>query len=111
MTVESTTKGNARIVKVSGRMNEEMALQFEQACRESLEAGLEHLVVDIAELQYVSSLGLRSFIRVAKTAHASGKVALLCGMKGVVKEVFDMAHMGGVFKTFDSVDAALASLG
>ena len=111
MTVESTTKGNAGVVKLSGRMNEEMALQFEQACRESLEAGLEYLVVDIAELQYVSSLGLRSFVRVAKASHSTGKVAFLCGMKGVVKEVFEMAHMGGVFKTFDSVDAALANCG
>jgi hypothetical protein len=31
-------------------------------------------------------------------------------MKGIVKEIFDMAHLGALFKTFDSVDAALASL-
>jgi anti-anti-sigma factor len=91
-------------------MNEELALQFEQACLDSLQAGTKGLVVDIAELQYISSMGLRSFVRVAKTARAGGNVALLCGMKGMVKEIFDMAHMGGLFPTFDSVDAALASL-
>jgi anti-anti-sigma factor len=111
MTIESTTEGNARVVKLSGRMTEEMALQLEQASQDVLDAGLDHLVLNIAELQYVSSLGLRSFVRVAKAYHATGKVALLCGMKGMVKEIFDMAHMGSLFKTFDSVDAALASLG
>ena len=111
MTIESTTQGNARVVKLSGRMTEEMALQLEQASQDLQGAGLDHLVLDIAELQYVSSLGLRSFVRVAKSFHGTGKAALLCGMKGVVKEVFEMAHMGGLFKTFDSVDAALASLG
>lgn len=111
MTVESSTEGNARVVKLSGRMTEEMALQFEQACQDGLGAGLNHLVVDIAELQYVSSLGLRSFVRVAKAAHGSGRVVVLCGMKGMVKEIFDMAHMSGMFRTVDSVDTALASLG
>lgn len=111
MTIESTTERNARVVRISGRMNEEMALQFEHACRDSLEAGCKFLVVDIAELQYISSLGLRSFVRVAKEVRAADGVTLLCGMKGMVKEIFDMAHMGGVFQTFDSVDAALASLG
>ena len=111
MTVESTTERNVRIVRISGRMNEEMALQFEQACQESLGAGFKHVVVDIAELQYVSSLGLRSFVRVAKSFHAADGVPLLCGMKGMVKEVFDMAHMSGLFRTFDTADAALASLG
>lgn len=92
-------------------MTEEMALQMEQASQDVLDAGLDQLVLDIAELQYVSSLGLRSFVRVAKSFHATGKAALLCGMKGVVKEVFEMAHMSSLFKTFDSVDTALASLG
>lgn len=110
MTVESTSEGNARVVKLSGRMSEELALQFEQACRESIEAG-HPLVVDIAELQYLSSLGLRSFVRVAKSVHETGGVVLLSGMKGLVKEVFEIAQMGGLFRTFDSVSAALASLG
>ena len=75
-----------------------------------MEAG-HPLLMDIAELQYVSSLGLRSFVRVAKAVHGTSGVALLCGMKGLVKEVFDMAHLGGLFRTFDNVDAAIASLG
>lgn len=91
-------------------MNEELALQFEQACLSSLEAGSKHLIIDISEMQYISSLGLRSFVRVAKSRNTAEGVTLLCGMKGIVKEVFDMTHMGGLFRTFDNVDAALASL-
>lgn len=110
MTVESTTEGKARVVKLSGRMSPELAVQFEQACEDGLSAG-QPLVVDIAALEYVSSLGLRSFVRVAKAVHEGRGVVLLCGMKGLVREVFEMAHMSGLFPSFDSVDAALASLG
>lgn len=111
MSIESTTEGNARVVRLSGRMTEELGLEFEQACQNSLDGGFKLLVVDISELQYVSSLGLRSFVRVAKSAHAAGGTTVLSGMKGLVKEVFDIAHMGGLFRTSDNVEAALASLG
>ena len=110
MPIESTTEGKIRVVKLSGRMSPELAVQFEQACQGSAETGYA-LLVEIAELQYVSSLGLRSFVQVAKAVHGAGGVVVLCGMKGLVKEVFEMAHMDSLFRTFDSVDAALASLG
>jgi anti-anti-sigma factor len=110
MPIETKTEGKIRIVKLSGRMTPELAVEFEQACQGAAEAG-QALVVDIAELQYVSSLGLRSFVQVAKAFRAAGGVAALCGMRGMVKEVFEMAHMGNLFRTFDSVDAALTSLG
>ena len=111
MPLETTTQGSVWIIKVSGRMNPELIVQFQQVCQESLEAGHKQLVLDISELLYVSSLGLRAFVQLAKTVHGSDTVAVLCGMKGMVKEVFDMAHMGGLFHTFDSIEAAVASFG
>ena len=111
MTVECIHQGSAEVVRLSGRMNEEVALQFEKACQGGLETGIGHLIVDIAELEYLSSVGLRSFARVANSCRGTDKTVALCGMKGMVKEVFELAHMGGLFQTFDSVDAALASLG
>jgi len=109
MPVETTTEGSVWVIKVSGRMRPELADEFEQVCQENLEAGHKQLVVDIGELLYVSSLGLRAFVQVAKAAHRSDAIAVLCGMKGMVKEVFDMTNLGGLFHTFDSAEAAIAS--
>jgi anti-anti-sigma factor len=111
MTVDCIDHGTAKVVRLSGRMNEELALQFEQACQGSLDAGVRNLIVDIAELQYLSSVGLRSFVRVARSVRETDGTVVLCGMKGMVKEVFELAHMGGLFQTFDGVDSALRSLG
>ena len=111
MTVDCIDQGSAKVVRLTGRMNEELALQFEQACQGSLEAGIRNLIVDIAELEYLSSVGLRSFVRVARSVHGTDRTVVLCGMKGIVKEVFELAHMGGLFQTFDGVDSALRSLG
>jgi anti-anti-sigma factor len=109
MPLETTNEGSAWIIKVSGRMNLELAGQFQQVWQESLDAGHKQLVVDIGELEYVSSMGLRAFVQLAKTVHGTDSVAVLSRMKGMVKEVFDMTNLGGLFRTFDSVEAAIAS--
>ena len=110
MTIESSNRGKAAVLKVSGRMDAESAPQFEQACRTSIRDGATRLVVDIAALEYVSSIGLRSFLMIAKTLQSSGGAMVLCGLRGLVKEVFDMTHLTPLFQLSDSVDTAVAGV-
>ncbi len=108
--IESSKQGNAALVQTAGRMDAESAPQFETACEQYLREGSTHIVVDLAQLQYVSSMGLRSFLVIAKQAKAKGGGVLLCGMKGFVKEVFDMTNVTPLFTLFDSTEAAIRSL-
>jgi anti-anti-sigma factor len=110
LTIESTKREKAAVLVLSGRMDAESASQFESACAQHLSDGATHLVLDMASLQYVSSMGIRSFIVIGKEAKAKGGAVLLCGMRGFVKEVFDMTYVTQLFPLFDSTDAALASL-
>ena len=110
LTVESTIQGKAAVVHLSGRVDEKGAPEFESACAKHLSNGMTHVVLDLSELQYVSSMGIRSFIRLKKLAEEQGGALLLCGLKGFVKEVFDVTHVTELFPLFDSTDAALASI-
>jgi anti-anti-sigma factor len=110
MTVDCSRQGNVAVVTVTGRMDAESAPQFEKACEELLKDGVTHLAVGVAELHYVSSMGLRSFLVLAKQTKAKDGVVMLCGMKGFVKEVFDMTHVTQLFPLFDSTDAAVQSI-
>ena len=58
-------------------------------------------------------MGLRSFLIIAKKLQSGGGKMVLCGLNGMVKEVFDMTHLTPlfpVFPVFDSMAAAVASL-
>jgi hypothetical protein len=48
-------------------MDAENAPEFEKSCQSWIGHGITSLVVDVAELEYVSSMGLRSFMSVGKT--------------------------------------------
>jgi anti-anti-sigma factor len=110
MTIECTKEGAAIVVRVAGRMDAESAPQFQSACEQCIREGAIHLAVDVAELQYVSSMGLRSFLIVAKALQSGGGTMMLCGLRGMVKEVFDMTHLTSLFPVFDTTSAAIATV-
>jgi len=110
MTIECSTSGKVALVKLAGRMDAEAAPQFDQACQAAIDGGAAHIVVDAADLQYVSSMGLRSFLSAAKALQKTGGRMALVGMKGLVKEVFDLTNLTPLFPAFDTPEAAIESL-
>jgi anti-anti-sigma factor len=107
VTVEQTQVAGQVVLIVSGRMDAESAPQFEEKCRACIAEGLTGLVVDLGELTYVSSMGLRSFISVAKTLQDKGGALRICRLRGLVKQVFEITGLLDMFRVYESVDAAL----
>lgn len=108
MTVEQTQVAGQVVLIVSGRMDAESAPQFEEKCSAWIAEGRTGLVVDLGELTYISSMGLRSFISVAKTLQDKGGALRLCRLKGLVKQVFEITGLLELFRVYESVEAALS---
>ncbi len=88
-------------------MDAENAPQFEQKCRACIAEGLTGVIVDLGELAYVSSMGLRAFVSVAKTLQDKGGALRICRLKGLVKQVFEITGLLERFPVYESVEAAL----
>jgi anti-sigma B factor antagonist len=110
MNIESTELDRAVVLKVTGRMDAENAGKFQRACEEWIAKGATHLVVELSELQYVSSMGLACFLAVAKVLQQKAGSMILCHLQGLPKQVFEITHLMGLFPVYDTEDAALASL-
>jgi anti-sigma B factor antagonist len=107
VTIERKQVSDQVVLLVSGRMDAENAPQFEQQCRASIAEGHNGLVVDLAGLSYISSMGLRSFVSVGKTLQDKGGALRLCRLNGLVKQVFEITGLLGSFPVYESVEAAL----
>ena len=110
MTIESTKLEAAVVLKVSGRMDAENASRFQRACEEWTGKGITHLIIDMSELQYVSSMGLACFLAVAKSLQPKSGSMILCRLQGLPRQVFEITQLIGLFPVYDSTDAAVASL-
>lgn len=65
MTVDRSQIEGKVVLSVAGRMDAESAVQFEVQCNSCVSEGISSLVIDLGDLSYVSSMGLRSFVAIA----------------------------------------------
>ena len=95
-------------MKLAGRMDAQSATAFEESCMSWISQGVYELILDMAGLQYISSLGLRSFVVIGQQTKQNGGTLRLCGMTGLVKQVFEITRVASLFPMHDTVESALA---
>lgn len=107
LSIERTQVSDHVVLVVSGRMDAENAAWFEDTCKDCIAEGHTSLVADLAGLAYVSSMGLRSFLSVAKTLQSKGGALRLCCLKGLVKQVFEITGLMQVLSVYESIESAV----
>ena len=83
-------------VSPSGRLDTTTAPEFEKALGEIL-AGVSDLVLDMTDVEYVSSAGLRVILKVQKVMFNQGKMKLI-GVNESVMEVFEITGFSNILK-------------
>ena len=110
MTFNTRQEGNATVVTVGGRLDGVTSAIYEKNIRELIDGGALSLVVDMEELEYVSSAGIRGIMIMAKLIKEKNGQVCLANLKGNVRAVFNMCGITPLFKIEDSVAAALGTL-
>jgi len=108
MDIEVTTKLQASIVTVRGRLDTMSAPLFEQRLADIIAQGATYVVVQCSGLVYISSAGLRSVLVSGKKLQAQQGRLVFVALQDTVKEVFEISGFSSLFQTFASEEAALA---
>ena len=102
--------GDVVIVKLAGRLDSGAAQPAEESFTRVLAGGTPHLAIDLSDLQYISSTGLRVLLVVAKKVQqAKGKVVLF-GLGPSVREVFSISGFDKIFAIQADSASAVAAL-
>jgi anti-anti-sigma factor len=110
MEIKTREERDVTVVSVTGRMGELTAPAFEEAMRNFIAQGKTKFVVDLGELEYISSAGLRSILAITKVLKEKNGTIVLTGLSGAVREVFEITQFISVFATYDKPEDALAEL-
>ena len=89
MTIDTILNGSELTVSLAGRLDTLTAPEFEKALNASLDDVMA-LVLDFAELEYVSSAGLRVILSAQKKMTARGGTLVVRGVNETVGEIFDV---------------------
>jgi|SRR5215469_12592731 len=108
MEITEEKRGNVTVVGLRGRLDANSSPLAEKRLQGFLDQGEARIVLDLSELTYISSLGLRIFIAIAKNIHkVNGKLAL-SGLNDHIYEIFKIARFTTIFSIYPSCDEAVA---
>ena len=88
MTIEKKMFNDTATLIVSGRLDTQTAPELEKEL-DSVLADIKELTFDFANLEYVSSAGLRVILKAQKAMNAQGSMKLT-GVNDSIMEVFDI---------------------
>ena len=91
--------------KVVGRIDTQTAdAAYETG--EAIVQKCDKTVLEMSEMEYLSSAGLRVLLRLNKLAKKTGKEFSLSGPSGIVKAVLEDSGMDALFKVYGSPEEA-----
>ena len=109
-------------LSLSGKLDATNAKAFEDKILAAIESGDRRFIIDVGQLEYVSSAGLRVFAVASKRLNGVNGKIVLCGFQKTVpyntlnrrtdpvREVFDIAGFSSLFATYGSQDEAIKDL-
>jgi anti-sigma B factor antagonist len=110
MEITQTQQGGILVMAVKGRLDAHTSKEFETRLIAPIDQGAKQIIVDFAEMDYISSAGLRVLLLAArKLSDGDGKIAL-CGLKPAIKTVFDIAGFSNIFPIYASLPEARNNL-
>ena len=111
MEVTVDQQDTVTIVKVAGSVDSLTAGDLSESLAKEIERGAHQVVVDMSEVDYTSSAGLRALLGAVKLARQRGGDFRLAAVQGAVYRVLELSGFNSILKSYDQVEEAVASFG
>lgn len=98
--LQEELKHNSWLVSVSGRLDQTQTPDLEECLNALLDQGRHRIVVDLANVNYINSGGLRCLVTAWRKANRSGGNVVLTGLRSRVYDVFSMVGFDKVFDVY-----------
>ena len=98
------------VLHARGRINALSADRFEFEVSRAFAATDRDVIVDASEVTYLSSAGLRAFLRLWQALKKQNRSLHVCSLKPYIQQVFEMIGFDQVIPINADVAAALAAV-
>lgn len=104
--IEKSYKGDDVILYLKGRIDTQTAPEFQSYIDDYFDEGVEDLILDFSEVEYLSSAGLRTILYIQKKMKSLGEEHefLIINVNEAVMEIFDMIGFTDIINISRSLD-------
>ena len=110
MTTESSCETGALVIRAGNRLDSANAREFHHQLGPAIETARQAVIVDMEELIYISSAGLRVILQVSKQLERHSVRFAICSLSKPVREVFEVSGFDRVIDIRPSRADALAAV-
>lgn len=107
MEIQVSRAHGAYILSLAGRWDTFSSAAFERTCATLIGEGMRRVVVDVAEVDYVSSFGLRSLLNTGKLLEPLRGRIHLSSLQPQVRKVFVGSGFSSLFPEYPDLETAL----
>jgi anti-anti-sigma factor len=107
MQVQTSTIGDATVLKCDGRLTMAAAPALRSAIDEAVTAGRVRLVVDLAGTSFVDSSGLGALVAGLKRTRQAGGDLRIASAQEQVRMVLNLTNLDRILQPFDTVADAV----
>jgi len=106
ITISHEMDGGFAVVRPAGKLDTLSAKTFEAYLKELVDQNAGTLLIDMAQVDYVTSFGLRSLLILAKQLAPSGDRLILFQVNPSVVDVLKISGFLKILTVVDTLDAA-----
>lgn len=111
MSLSSEKIDNILVISARGQINSVNAAAVEAELLAYVDVGELHCVLDLAQLDYISSAGLRVVLMMAKRLRQKQGQVVLCGLQPPIREVFEISGFLTLLTVAEGRAQAVEALG
>lgn len=100
---------NVWLVGVSGRLDQKQTAELEAAFNQNLKEDHVNFIVDLNDVTYINSGGLRCLVSLWRLARRSDGDVVLCNLNPRISEVFNIVGFDKIFQIHPSREDALTA--
>lgn len=106
--IEENRKGDVLILNLSGRLDNPAAHDLVKKLTVLIESGEQNLLLNLENLTYISSSGLRAFTGRSQRMQQKGGKLFFCSLNRLVKRVVvEITHFDQVLTIYETEEEAL----
>ena len=108
MKITQRAEGDVTVFLPEGRIDTQAASDMDQALQAAVSAGRHNMVVDMSEVEYISSAGLRALAAVQVRSRAEGGDMKIAGLNDRVTRVFNIIGFDLLMSIHETPESAIA---
>ena len=106
MDINTEREGGTLIAKTGGRVDGTNASDFQDALKNAIAPEDKAVILDFADLSYISSAGLRVILLTAKDMRTSNVKFAVCSLTQSVRDVFTISGFDQIIDIHDDQQTA-----